>query len=494
MNTRVLLIGARRHLETAVKHRPDHARYLELLGEACLVCGDSLAAIPHLERVLSRDHSARATWLLAWAYVHAGRLADVERLVRELIEEGRGCARALYIRALARFKRRAFDLAVDDLREAMPDEADVPFFRRELARALIGAALQSSPSASLAARTGQPASRVQMLREAITLLKAGDIDDVQSAPERSYLLGCALLELGESTRALSVLAETDYPAHAEASFRRGIAAANEGDILTARTCLEEARKSGELEAPADICLAALADSANLDSIAIPAPAIAPVGLGPLSAPVLIPLVIRGEGWPASPWAGATRPPPDHDEPASEPADLVFDDPEERLAALRAALTEKRFDPDAIAACVAVLEAERLEPDLKRRILAALAVALQIDLKRPMEEVEQIMPLLMRLRRAAPGLAFAQLYVGRYYFRLRDYARADQEIAGIQGGHARRPVDLNVLGRCYEKLGRLEDAEQAFRRSLKQKPVQPTISFSLGRLLLASYRSSCVEAS
>ena len=126
MNTRVLLIEARRHFEAAVKLRPAHPRYLELFGTACFVSGDALAAIQHFEQAFAQNRSARLTWLLAWSYVHAGRLADVERLVRELIEEGRGCARALYVRALARFKRKAFDLAIEDLREAMPEEVDVP--------------------------------------------------------------------------------------------------------------------------------------------------------------------------------------------------------------------------------------------------------------------------------------------------------------------------------------------------------------------------------
>jgi tetratricopeptide (TPR) repeat protein len=494
-NSRVLLIEARRLLESAVKQRPDNDRYLELLGEICLVSGDSLAAIPHLEQALAVGREPRASWLLGWAYVHAGRLADVERLVREQIEAGHGCARALYVRGLARFRRRAFELAIEDLRAAMPDESDVPFFRRELARALIGAAIQGATPA-FGVRPATSSHRPQYLTDAVGLLRSGDHDDASSAAERAYLIGCALLELGEWTRALSVLADTDYPSRPEASFRRGIAAARESDVPTARACFVEARESGELAAASDAAIAALLSRGHLDGVPLSPPPIAPVGLGPLSGPMMVPLVVRGEGWPASRWPTAAREAPADWSPEgiAEPEPLACGDPAKPIGALEQALRERRFDPETASECVAVIESGDIDGDLRRRALLALAVALRVDLKRPHEEVARVVPLLHRLRAVAPGLAFVRLHLGRYHFRHGEYARAVEEIAGIGGGLARRPEVQNVLARSSEKLGRFDDVERFYRASLAGRIDQPTISYALGRLLLAVYRDRCAASS
>jgi tetratricopeptide (TPR) repeat protein len=486
MNARVLLIEARRHFETATRLRPGHPRYLELLGAACFVSGDTLTAIQHYEQALLRGRSARLVWMLAWAYVHAGRLADVERLVRELIEEGRGCPRALYVRSLARFRRKAFDPAIEDLREAMPDEVDVPFFRIELARLLIAAALaMGSPASALTASGLVLSPRTRMLREAADLLRAGHIDDPGSVKERNYLTGCVYLELGEPTRALSVLAETDYPSHAEASFRRALAAARDGDTQTATNCFEEAADGSELEAAASAGITALASTGHLDRLSVPKPVIVPHGLGPPSAPAIVRLLIRGEGFPSVPEVAASSPPsprsPGHPGPNAE----------EALGKLTAALERDDVDFAAASDCVAVLEdGARLEPGIRQRLLHALATVLDVDLKTPVDDVERALPLLERLRRADPELAFPRLYLARALYRCADYERAIDELTGLEGPLRSHVVVHNVLGRCHEKLGHVFEAQRSYEDSLARRTEQPTIQFALGRILLNRYRETC----
>jgi predicted Zn-dependent protease len=180
------------------------------------------------------------------------------------------------------------------------------------------------------------------------------------------------------------------------------------------------------------------------------------------------------------------------EAAGAPDPNAFDAPEDRLEALRDSLREKRVDVEAIGDCIALLEAARLEPSLRKRVLLSLAVALHVDLKRPMAEVAQVLPMLARLHRAVPGLAFPQLYLGRYFFRVGEYERALDQLSEIPGSLGRRPVVMNMLGRCREKLSQFDDAERAYRESLAQKGEQPTILFALGRLLLARYRRSVAE--
>jgi tetratricopeptide (TPR) repeat protein len=488
MNTRVLLIEARRHFESAVKLRPTHPRYLELLGTACFVSGDALAAVPHFERAFTRERTARLTWLLAWSWVHAGRLADVERIVRELIEEGRGCARAIYVRSLARFKRRAFDLAIEDLREAMPDEVDVPFFRIELARVLIAAASAIEAPASLRGAVGPGAgARTRMLREATDLLRAGHVDDPGSVRERNYLTGCAYLELGEPTRALSVLAETDYPGHAEASFRRALAAARDGDLPTATRCFEEAAEAPDLRRVSEACATVLATSGRLDGILLPKPAIAPHGVGSPGAAAIVRLVVRGEPGP-SPVAEARPAAPPPATVAPDSAAALRADVE--VAKLEEALKNEVRDPDAVERCVTIVEARaRLEPDLRRRLMRALATALHVDLRTPADDVARTVPLLERLRRARPGLAFPRLALARASYRAADWPRAIDELEGLPAPVRTHVTVSNLLGRCHEKLGRVDDAQRAYEDSLARRPDQGTIQFSLGRLKLQRYRDS-----
>lgn len=486
MNTRVLLIEARRHFEAAVKLRPAHPRYLELFGTACFVSGDALAAIQHFEQAFAQNRSARLTWLLAWSYVHAGRLADVERLVRELIEEGRGCARALYVRALARFKRKAFDLAIEDLREAMPEEVDVPFFRIELARTLLAASLASAPPGLADSQTA--GVRSKMLREATDLLRAGHIDDPGSERERNYLTGCAYLELGEPTRALSVLAETDYPAHAEVSFRRALAAAADGDAETAGDCFAEAADAPDLEKVSRACLASLAASGNLDSLPIPKPAIAPHGVGPPGARSIVRLVVSSERNPAAPEIDVV---PDAGAMADAASAATAPRPEDAVARLSSALARKEADFEAASDGVAIVESGvRLEPVLRRDLMHALATALYVDLKTRPADVARSVPLLERLRRAQPSLAFARLYLGRAAYRAADYPRAVDELSGLAAPLRGHVTVNNLLGRCHELLGHGEEARRAYEDSLARRPEQATIQFSLGRILLQRYRQSC----
>ena len=44
--------------------------------------------------------------------------------------------------------------------------------------------------------------------------------------------------------------------------------------------------------------------------------------------------------------------------------------------------------------------------------------------------------------------------------------------------------LNLLGRSLEKVGRLEEARDAYRQSLELVPEQAGIHFRLGRIALA----------
>jgi tetratricopeptide (TPR) repeat protein len=488
MNARVLLIEARKNLEAAVKLRPDHPRYLELLGSACLISGDTLAAIQHFEHAMRQEPSVRTTWLHAWALVHAGRIADVERIVRELIESGRGCARALYVRSLARFKRKAFDLAIEDLREAMPDEVDVPFFRIELGRLLIAAALGSG-SGGFSKTTAASGPRTQMLREATDLLRSSHVDDPGSVEQRNYLTGCAYLELGEWTRALSVLAETDYPSHAEASFRRGLAAAREGDSDTAANCFESATSDLDLAPAANACIRALRNAGNLQGVMIPAPAIAPLGVGPPGEPAIVRLIIPGDGWPSGTHGPRAALQPSPAAPALAPSR----EPSVSVVRLSDALAAEDIDFAAASDCVAALEAGTpMPPKLANQMLHALATALYVDLRTPQADVAEIVPLLERLRRARPKMAFPRLYLARACYRVRDYARAIDELVAIEGPLSNQPVIYNILGRCHEKLGHLQEATHAFEDSIARRPGNGTIHFSLGRILLARYRRACAE--
>jgi Flp pilus assembly protein TadD len=160
-----------------------------------------------------------------------------------------------------------------------------------------------------------------------------------------------------------------------------------------------------------------------------------------------------------------------------------------VEALRAALRRTRTDWNALAEGVAILERGGIGPDLRRRLLQALAVGLHVDLKRPAAEVERLAPLLERTRRAAPGVAFPRWYLARLHFRGGAWEQAVTEAAGLPGALGASPAVRNLVGRALEKLTRFEEAEAAYRDSLARAPEQPTIRFALGRLLLARYRES-----
>lgn len=134
--------------------------------------------------------------------------------------------------------------------------------------------------------------------------------------------------------------------------------------------------------------------------------------------------------------------------------------------------------------VAFLDTEVPCPaELRGRIVTLLSERLSIRLDSDRHEAEPLVPLLERLHRARPKLAFPRLYLGRWACLQERYADARDLLAGIGGRLAERPKVLNLRGRCAELLALESEAEQLFARSLDVRDDQADIHFRVGRLVL-----------
>ena len=124
------------------------------------------------------------------------------------------------------------------------------------------------------------------------------------------------------------------------------------------------------------------------------------------------------------------------------------------------------------------------------VLRFLAVALEIDLRADPREILNLCPLLERLHRIRPGMAFPLFQLGRYHYLQRDYRTARQYLGRVSGKLAKNPRLINLQARCSEKLGDLATALDQHRKSLAEDSDQAHVHFCIGRILLHDY----VEAS
>ena len=155
---------------------------------------------------------------------------------------------------------------------------------------------------------------------------------------------------------------------------------------------------------------------------------------------------------------------------------------------RMLLEEKRTDDEAIDIGIAYLEGRGpVGEELRVQLNQTLSFALHIRLTTPLEEARLHVPRLERLHAARPKLTFARLYLGRYHYLDRDYARARDLLAPISGRLSDSPKVLNVRARCAEKLDAVDEALTLYGRSLDRDRHQPHVHFRIGRLLLGEYR-------
>lgn len=155
---------------------------------------------------------------------------------------------------------------------------------------------------------------------------------------------------------------------------------------------------------------------------------------------------------------------------------------------RLAIEEKRADEQAIDAYITYLEGRgRVGEELRVTLNQVLSYALHIRLTTPIEQARMHVPRLERLHRARPKLTFPRLYLGRYFYLERDYARARDLLAPISGRLSESPKVLNVRARCAEKLDAVDEALELYRLSLSKDRHQPHVHFRIGRLLLGAYR-------
>jgi tetratricopeptide (TPR) repeat protein len=154
----------------------------------------------------------------------------------------------------------------------------------------------------------------------------------------------------------------------------------------------------------------------------------------------------------------------------------------------AAIVLRKTDPWSLERYVDAIEAGALsDKDVRRAAMRVLAAALYVAERQgdaPSSEFQR--KLLERLAKRRPAPPFALFYLGRDAYRRRDYAEAVLRLERIGGRTAASPRLLNLLARALEKVGRLEQAADAYAASLRADARQMGVHFRLGRILLARY--------
>lgn len=151
---------------------------------------------------------------------------------------------------------------------------------------------------------------------------------------------------------------------------------------------------------------------------------------------------------------------------------------------------QRKELEAIDLYLAYLEAHGpMDDALRARLLMMLAQALRIRTRSDPDQVRSLVPRLERLHACRPGLDFPTLYLGTMNFLDGDFTRARNLLTILCGPIKRTPKVLNMLGRCAEKLGNIEEAVLCFEQSVGIKERQGNIHFRLGRGLLRLHEAA-----
>jgi hypothetical protein len=146
--------------------------------------------------------------------------------------------------------------------------------------------------------------------------------------------------------------------------------------------------------------------------------------------------------------------------------------------------EPREDSFALDVLVTAVESSGvLSKYATRDVLRHLVAALRLDLMDDPAAVEARVPLLERLHRARPGLAFPRFYLGRHAVLCGDPERALAFLAGL-GGPLRDSAHVLMLrGVCAESLGDSARALELYREALVIAPQLPDVSYRIGRVLI-----------
>jgi tetratricopeptide (TPR) repeat protein len=155
-----------------------------------------------------------------------------------------------------------------------------------------------------------------------------------------------------------------------------------------------------------------------------------------------------------------------------------------------AVEKRRPDPECLEFYIAYLETQRPgDRELRVRLKQILARALHIRMTSDVAEVRPRVPLLERLHTFDPRMNFPRLFLGRFHYLENRFLEASRLLAGVTGRIAHEPKLLNARARCAEKLGRIDEAQELYARSLACNDRQPQVHFRAGRIFLEQYLES-----